>query len=220
MILQEIRDAVLAQLDMDTEELPNETLDLFIQDGYNRMIQMEQRWPFFQERWTLDAAADTVAYDRDPTIASIVSIYDLTGRYRLNHIDHGIAEDAYGDGSDTSGTPAYWSEWGGQIYLWPTPTDVRSYQIRGYRKPTDWVGAEGEVDADERLHIALVYFACALAYAQQEDEVLEGSYLQRFFQTVEMAREDVMRNSQQWRPVIMSGGVRPPAYTQIVIDVP
>ena len=44
----------------------------------------------------------------------------------------------------------------------------------GFRTPADWIaqGASGEVDADVRLHLPIVWYACSLGYAQQEDEVL------------------------------------------------
>ena len=217
MNLIELQDAVRTQLGVDVEELPNATVNLFLRDAFGRMTQLEQRWPFYQQTWPLTTIADTVAYPKDSTVSSIVSVYDLTGKWPLSHIDHTVAEQAYGDGTSDGGTPAYWSEWGGSVYLWPRPSGVRSYQIRGYRKPLDWITSGGGVDADERLHIALIYFAVSLAYAQQEDEVLEATYMQRYTATVQSAREDVMRDASQWRPVIMSGGVRPTIRNQVVL---
>jgi hypothetical protein len=78
--------------------------------------------------------------------------------------------------------------------------------IRGYRAPNDWVsgGASSEVDADTRLHIPVAYYACALGYAQQEDEVLEATYMKRYAESVALAKDSVMRT---WtaQPKILNG---------------
>lgn len=218
MNLQELRDAVRAQLDTDEDELPNTLVNLFLNDAYARTIQMEERWPFFESSWSLSSVADTSAYTLDTTISALVQVLDTASDFVLAQLDHAVATRAYGDGSASSGVPTYWSEWAGSIYLWPRPNTVRTYSLIGYRKPTDWIaaGASSEVDADSRLHLPLYYYAVSLVYAQQEDDILEAMYMNRYVQSVARARDDIMRVPQH-RPIVMSRG-RPHVSMMPVLD--
>ena len=51
MNLQELRDYVRTQLDVDEEELPNPLLDAYFSEGFERTIALEVRWPFYETRW-------------------------------------------------------------------------------------------------------------------------------------------------------------------------
>ena len=65
----------------------------------------------------------------------------------------------------------------------------------GFRKPSDWIagGASSDVDADERLHLPIAWYACSVGYAQQEDEVLEVTYQNRFRESVSIVQAAIMR---------------------------
>ena len=52
------------QLDMDDEELPNAMLDSYISEAYIRMMSMENRWPGFESRWTVNKVAGTADITR------------------------------------------------------------------------------------------------------------------------------------------------------------
>ena len=84
------------------------------------------------------------------------------------------------------------------------------YILRGYRKPLNWIGdgtnPAAVVDADERLHQLLVHYAIALAYAQQEDDVLEDVYMKRWQNNLNTHRHAIMQPSYS-RPLVLSGGM-------------
>ena len=206
MNLSEIRDAVRTQMDLDEDDLSNATLDMYIREGYNRTIQLERRWPFFESSWSVTSSGSSVSVPS--TLAGIASIRDTEENIRLIQIGSELAEDKF-YGNSSSGLPQYFSWWGSNITLYPTPTTDRGYTIRGWRKPTDWVagGAATEVDADERLHIPLFHYACSLAYAQLEDPELENTYMRRWAATAEQAHEDIMR-PQHHEPLVYNGGTR------------
>ena len=81
-------------------------------------------------------------------------------------------------------------------------------QIRGYRYPTDWIagGAGAVPDCDARLHMLLAHYAIALAYAQQEDEVLEDVYMKRWQAGFAAARNAIV-NPRHHRPLVFNGGL-------------
>jgi hypothetical protein len=203
---QELRDAVRAQLEVDDEELPDSRLDLYLADAFQRTIQQERKWPFLEMEWTLgipEGEPETIPAD----LAGIDHVY-MVGQDQLRFLDHGFAEENYGrDGS--VGHSRFYSVRNGKVYLWPAPfEDDVELLITGWRKPTDFFTADAgaEPDCDSRLHIPLIWAACALAQLANEDEVLDQSYVQKWEQGVVAARNDIMRPDPA-RARILHGGI-------------
>jgi hypothetical protein len=221
--LQQLRDAIRAQLDMDSEELPNALLDSYLQEGYTRTISMENRWPFFESAWTATSTGDTyVPVPANCNTQQIISLTDQVTGVRLMQIAPELAEDNFASGVSVT-QPVYYTIWGNQITLWPNYSgDPRDFTLRGYRLQGDWMigGASGEVDADPRLHQLLVHYAIGLAYAQQEDEVLEDVYMKRW-QASYLAAHNAICSPRHHRPLIMNGGLPyVPGYTPVQWNLP
>lgn len=187
MTLQELRDLVRSQMDVDELELPNSVLDVWFREGFTKAIAAERRWPFYASDWAIvftDGVATRPADLDDPESVRV-------GTTRLHRIEQFEGEDYFGS---STGEASYWSEWGESLHLWPATTGTATATVRGFRKPTDWVatGAASVVDADTRLHMAPAFYALAQAYLQQEDEVLSARYSQQFEETVARARNALM----------------------------
>jgi hypothetical protein len=210
--LQQLRDAVRRQLDVDEEELPNETVDDFLREAFSRTINFTNNWPFFESDWDVvkpeGALFAPIPANINPT--QLISLKDSETGYRLLQVDHGLAEDRFIDAYKQGTVYMYWSVWGGQIYFWPAPVDQseRTFHLRGHRMPTDWIaaGATGVPDCDERLHQLLIHYAIALAYAQQEDEVLEDVYMKRWQSNLNMIAGAILK-PRYHRPGVLSGGI-------------
>ena len=223
MNLQQLRDAIRVQLDMDSEELPNALLDSYLQEGYSRTIAMENRWPFFEATWTVGSTGTTtIDIPTDCNTQQITTLIDGQTGVRLMQIANELAEDNFVQGTTIS-QPIYYTIWGNQITLWPHYSgEPRSFHLRGYRLEKNWVaeGASAEVDADIRLHQLLIHYAIALAYAQQEDEVLEDVYMKRW-QSSYMAAHNAICSPRHHRPVIMNGGLPyVPGYSPVQWNLP
>jgi len=207
--LQQLRDAIRNQLDMDVEELPNALLDSYLQEGYTRTISMENRWPFFQIETTVTSdGGTTLTLPAGINVAEIVTLFDNVTGFLLMQIAPEMGEDNFISGAAVT-QPVYYTIWGDQITLWPHYSgDPRSFTLRGYRLESDWMsaGAGAEVDADPRLHILLAHYAIALSYAQQEDEVLEDTYMKRFMSGFSAAHAAIC-NPRHHRPLIYAGGL-------------
>lgn len=190
MNLQQMRDLVRTQLDLDDTDLPNLLLDAYLQEGYDRAIELEQRWPFFASQWDINFDANGVA--PMPVDANHVLMMTAGGRI-LDRIDARQAFEWFTP--DTIGSASAWTQINRQLQVYPAPGDVLAVHATGYRMGSDWIGegASGECDADRRLHIPICWYACSLAYAQQEDEVLEQTYLNRFKEGAALARDIIMR---------------------------
>jgi hypothetical protein len=205
--LQELRTYVRAQLDVEEEELPNDMTDAYLAEAYIRTMSMENRWPFFETSWEVGKpGTDSVLVL--PTDCDAGGLFSVrVNGARLVQVSNEQAEDSNAQMAGTT-TPGWYSLWGREMRLWPSPTADVTVYLRGYRMPSDWIsqGAGAEVDADVRLHRLLAHYAIALAYAQQEDEVLEDVYMKRW-QASFMAARNAICNPRHNRPLVFSGGM-------------
>lgn len=204
--LQDIRDRVRLQMDLDEDDLPDGVLDPFIREGFDHTFALEQAWPFFETVWELPLTSPATTLAKPATLGAPVSLRNVDSNKRLVHIDQRLAEDSF-EGTQAAGEPILFSLWGDTVYLWPHPTAAdRNYELRGYRKPA-WTGVAGdELDGDDRLHPAVAHYATALAYAQQEDPELEATYMQRWARSADEIRKDLMRPHHH-EPLVLNGGL-------------
>jgi hypothetical protein len=193
--LQQIREMVRTQLDLDETDLPDVLLDQYVRDGYQRMMNLETRWPTFEVVWPVSALAGATAVQQPDDALEVDSVMGADG-YPLQRVDRRWAEGMFNLVNPESGSPRFWFKLGVQLYLLPVPSTDQPLSIYGWRRPLDWVadGASAVVDADERLHLPIVWYCCSTGYAQQEDEVLEATYMNRFKESSALARDSVMKS--------------------------
>lgn len=213
---QEIRNLVWDIMDLEDVDLPGALVVQFIKDGFDRIINLERRWPFYETTYTLN----TVASQRDYPISGIgsgdlrevVSILDNSSAgNRLNIVSLDEAEAVWHGSFDVPTRPLLYAEWGEVIKLYPRPDTVYPLTIRGYRKPSYTWATDLTLspDCDERFHTALAYYAISQAYKRQEDSEMTQMYKQSFDEAVSLAKQDIMRPPSH-RPMIMSrGNVKP-----------
>lgn len=211
MDVQLLRSYTRAQMDVDETDLPDRLLNVYLQEAFDRTMAMTNQWPRVEAIWTITLlpgnTSTTLPVDLNvPSLLSVMS--QVNGGYRLSSIDQEKAEQNFSPLTQSSDTnPLYYSLWGGQLYLWPriSKADPFNLTIRGHRQPV-WTNNASDVpDLDPRLHVTLCYFALSLAYAQQEDEVLEAAYMARW--TRDLGQQlKVMMEPQHARPLVMHGG--------------
>ena len=192
MNLQQMRDLVRTQLDLDDTDLPDPLLDAYIQEGYDRVLELEQRWPFFEMRWTMDVPANGESLMPEDS-RFIEMLVTPNGRI-LPRVPARLAVMSFPPGQ--TGSPVCWTRINRSVVVLPGPGEAIVLTVLGYRMGSDWigiVGASGECDCDRRLHIPICWYAASAAYAQQEDEVLEATYMNRFKEGAAQARDAIMR---------------------------
>jgi len=192
--LQQMRDLVRTQLDLDGTDLPDPLLDAYLQEGYDRVIELEQRWPFFEAQW--DVVMDVSGVGTMPPDARVMELVIAPGGRLLRRIPGRLAVMTFPPGQANGGSPLYWTKLNRSFTILPNPGSIVTLTVYGFRMGNDWigvVGASGECDCDRRLHIPICWYAASLGYAQQEDEVLEATYLNRFKESSAQAREAIMR---------------------------
>lgn len=215
----DIRNRARAITELTSDDVSDSIIDMYARDGYERIINMERRWPSFETSTTFTASAN----DDEYTLASIsdlreiTSIVDASTGYRLDLIGYEQGEDVWANAG--TGRPQHWSLWAQSVKLWPTPDTTYTYRVRGYRKPTEWWNFDGvEVDADERLHAAIVYYVLSRLYQLQEDIEMSNFYAATFAESARSAHADIMRTPSQ-RPLVLNQGVPfgPSSYARYVV---
>lgn len=198
MTATELRQTVRDITDLDIEDLPDSLLNLYIRDGYYRILDLEKRWNFLEKSFTFNTIAEQKSYSissftGDP-ISEVISIVDPSGvGFRLDMVGYDEAERTYIGSYDTAGDPLFYAVWEGKIHLFPKPESARTLQVRAYREPTDWIGEDDVVDAAPSLHFALVYYACSRVYQRLEDSVMAAEYKRSFDEGVQLARTAIMK---------------------------
>jgi hypothetical protein len=203
-------------MDLEEVDLPAALIRQFMRDGFDRIINLERRWPFYESTYTLSTTAGQrdypISYIGDGDLREVVSILDNSSagnRLSITSIDD--AEALWHGSFDVPTRPLFYAEWGDTIKLYPKPDTVYPLSVRGYRKPSyTWtVDTTREPDLDYRFHTALAYYAISQAYKRQEDSEMTQQYKQSFDEAVQLAKTELMR-PPSGRPVIMSRGyVRP-----------
>jgi hypothetical protein len=192
MTAADIRSAVRSITDLDTTDLSDSLLDLYIRDGYYRILDTEKRWSFLEYSFDFNTRTGVRAYElstlTDEPMGQISSIVDNRGTgYRMDMIGFDMAEQTYIGSYDTNADPLFYALWGGSIHLYPKPNNVRTLTARGYREPLDWQTEGGDVDAIPSLHFPLVYYACSRVYQQLEDTAMAQMYKGAFDEGVALA---------------------------------
>lgn len=209
--LQNLRDLVRSTLDFTTDDLPDSRLDVYIRDGFYKIINQEQRWPFYENTYTLTTTAGQRAYtfaSIDANLLEVTSIVDNTSvGWRLEYRSQDELEEIFLGTLDSPQRPRYFSIWSQSVQLWPKPDTVYSFTLRGYRKPTDWVaqGSGATVDCDDRLHWGIALYALARVYAEQEDPEMSSFYMTEFGSVVANATDSIMR-APSYLPVALNRG--------------
>jgi len=213
MDVQTLRSYTRAQMDVDESDLPDTILNIYLQEAFDRTMAATNQWPQTETSWavTLLPGNTAVTLPPDLNIPSIVSVVTANGTnssYRLSYVDQEKAEQNFAPLSTAgAANPAYFSIWGGQMFLWPRLSLEAPFNLllRAHRQPV-WDNAASTIpDLDPRLHATLAYFALSLAYAQQEDDVLEGIYLARWTRDLGQQMKMIME-PQHARPMVMHGG--------------
>lgn len=211
------------------DDVTQNVVDTFIQEGYQRIVSLDNRFPWFQSSYTFDGIVDQHQYSTGFTrtlpstessitfddISEIISVTNETNSgNKLIYIDNFKAETVWTGTNDIAGIPAYFSLWAGTLQIWPKPDSVYTFTVRGYRKPSyAWLTDTGQnIDLNDEFHIMLVNFVVARLFQFQEDPQMAQVYMGQFESGIILQKDSLMApNSNQ--PLILSGGFETDPYS-------
>lgn len=210
LTLQQIRDYVRTSLDIEQDDLPDTLLDTYVREGSKRIERAEARWPFYEAAYDvgIDVGDDfTAKASIAPDLDQIAAIAHTAGSHPpLTWIGMDLMNELRSQRARV-GRPIHFSEWGGDVYWFPTPDVQYTMTVRGYRTAADWVsqGAGASPDMPDELHNTIAVWTLSKAYAQQEDPELAALYERQFSDELnEMRRRLVVTPHQQ--PLVLNGG--------------
>jgi hypothetical protein len=224
MDVSEIRGFIRNHMEVDEEELPDVLLNVYLQEAFDRTMAADNRWPRNEKTWSLSKVSGTLGITLPPDLnpPSIMSIVSVDNGYQLPIVNHENAESAFTPLTSAAvAIPVYVSVWDNKLWLWPQQALDTTYDltVRGYRQPVWTNGASDVPDLDPRLHATLAYFAISLAYAAQEDEILEGVYMARWDRDLKNQMRTIMEPVHN-RPLVLHGGAPVGGVPSFVIHPP
>ena len=213
--LDEIRQVVRTALDVDAEELPDLLIDTWCREASRHVRQKRRRWPHLECSWSIATVADQAEYPLADIGSSsmdqvdVLAAVKLEGYVPMKWISPDDA-DTFFVGNEAGSTPTHWSLHAQSLVLYPTPTEVVTVQVRGYRKMADWVAGENSYlpDVPDDFEDVIFNWVLGRAYQQQEDPDMGVMYLdlaEELLQT--LASVDTAAPAAQ--PLVIGGGIRP-----------
>jgi hypothetical protein len=231
LTLAQMRDFVaqLSDLEIGTTENVDIQLDLvngFIKEGFQKVVAISVRWPYYQTTYTLGIAQGIRPYTSfvqtqptaigNPTkaitdILQIISVVNSDSTYSGNsliYLDQAKCESIWVGTNDQPGPPAYYSVWADQLNIWPKPDNNYSFTIRGYRNPSlAWLSdANTAIDISPQLQLPLVNYVMARVFQYQEDNEMAQAYMRNFEQGIAVLENNLTASNSN-RQLIMSGGL-------------
>ena len=210
MTRSDIINSVRAITEMDSSDVSDAVLQLYIRDGYNRIIDLERRWNFLEVSFGMTTTAEQQAYTINDFTAhdmrEVISILDQDN-VRLDYISYDVAEEQFLVSEESFNDPQFYAMWADQIHLFPVPSSTITLLVRGYRTPNDWVTDNTIVDGPDAFDIPLVYYAVSRVYQAQEELQTAAIYERSFSDAIALARRDLTRPPSA-SPTVLAGGPR------------
>lgn len=204
----DIIDNVRAITEMDAADVSDSVIEIYLRDGYNRIIELERRWRFLECKFTLTTSAGVQEYTPDDftadEIREVISIVD-GDHFRLQYVDYDAIEELLFNNPLSTAIPQFYTFWDEKLVLFPIPNSAYSLTVRAYRNPIDWVTDDAAPDGSAAFDMALVYYAISRIYQAQEELNTAASYERMYADSVTLARRDLTRPPSA-APVVFAGG--------------
>lgn len=208
--LQGYRDYVYEYMDLESLDVPESLIDVWVEEGYRKIIEVIRRWPFFEMSATVDTVTDQRAYDLP---GQMIDVRAIEAPWQvLEYIDYHEARDKFHlySGNISRGTARAYSIWAGKIQIWPLPDSPETLQVDGYRGPTDWIaaGAGAVPDFPEEFEDALLAWVMYRAHMQQDDTELAEVDRRDFEEILDSLVSHQFQNPSAFPLVVGGGGYR------------
>lgn len=207
MTLQSYRDYVREWFDLDETDLTDNIIDQWVKDGFNRIHRLSRRLPYFEDTTSVVYVSGQQTYDISLDTVSVAS--DGTWGV-LEEMEHDAARRHYQviGGSTTSGRPQVWSQWKGQLELWPMPNISGTLTLDGYRTAADWFDPGSSPDLPSDFDQCILDWVMSRAYKHEDDPEMCQLSAQDFQQSVSLIMQNYMTDTSG-APTIINRRRRP-----------
>lgn len=219
--LQQFRDLVRETLDLDDRDLSDALVDSWLREGLER-AQGAREWSFYETSWSFSTVADDENYTFAAVAAAHPSGYEIEEirsvrgqRWPLRPMPLEEMDRRSPQSAERSGTPTHWTTFSTNLFVYPTPSAAENHQVRGIRKPADFVTAGDPAeshDMPQEFDSVILNWAIGRAYAHQ-DEPQSAVY----YADLSQIRLDELITRFDEAPIpsdfVMNGGVSTPEFS-------
>lgn len=200
----EIRAYARTYFDLSSADLPDMILDGFMRAGYLRICNSRFEHVWLQASESKVYAAGQVS--QSTALRRVVGVRAGSRPMPLRYIDHQEIQ-VRPEASSVASTPLWWSWWGGQVFIYPTPSAAITVRLDGFAAPShSWVGQPSQSPPllpDDYEPALLSWVLCETAKWQQ-DAQSANNFAQDF--SIELEETNARFTSIQGVPVVMNGG--------------
>jgi hypothetical protein len=197
-ILTQIRTA----LDSDSTELPDAACIYWINEAENRCYEAIKDSSFFRASTANNSSAATALL----TVTTVTEPVAILGPlWELVPIDYESALRRWPLNADptaatrTTGEPTHWSvtytTGAAVVQLWPAPTAVESFIVKGYRAFVPIAAGTDMPDFPTQIQFLLGEYACSKAYVLQQDATSAQLVMARFEGELDIIQRQLNRPS-------------------------
>jgi hypothetical protein len=212
MTLSEMQEFVRRHADADAEDAPNSSLEVYGRIAYNDILSRRNGWPHLAVSYTLTTVAGQSEYNLSAMSGTdmdiITSVVDqVTMGRRLVYMTQADADIAFGTPvASSSDLAVAFSVVGNQVVLYPTPSTVKTYRVRGFRTAVAWPNGAGSTpDLPGALHEAIAWYMLSSYFLAQEDTQLAGVYMQEYETMVDRHLKNETTREYSTRSMVMGG---------------
>lgn len=212
MTFDEMCAFVRTHADADTIDAPTSSLMVYARMAYNDILARRSGWPHLEVAYTLTTAANQPEYAfttfSSADLDVLTGVIDNTniGR-RLVAITRSDADLLYSNTSVVGASNAvHYTLRGSNVVLFPTPTSIRTYLVRGYRTAVAWPTTAGSIpDLPRVFDEVICWFMLSQYYLSQEDAALASMYMNEYQQQADRWVRSENMKTQTFKPNIMGG---------------
>ena len=210
--LSELRSAVRDQLQCSTTELPDGTIDRWL-DQASAHIHSYTDWNWLDTTWELSTASIYTDYSQIVDADGYVPKHPrniLIGDNRLEWISEEELRHAIGLWGASESEPTHWSTRAGRtLILAPQPDQAYSLTITGFRARKDWTSdgvAANTPDMPDDFDSLLEFYALFRGYMRKRDPETAMTHWGMYVQQMELLDRDLNAAHHGNKPIIMNRG--------------
>ena len=196
MQIPEMRTYVRDYIDLDSTDLPDSLIDVWLTEAYGRIQDYHHQWPWL-----------SVEGQQYTTTTGEINIYDwrMVTSVRLDdrtllELPHSVAHQRWPQHTNTtSDKPSHYSVSHSRsfpdnktLFLWPRPASSVTVFVAGIVHPANWTPASGFFELDTRLLPLLARWALAAAYEREGDLRLAAELRNQFFAELESYKQRII----------------------------
>lgn len=208
MNLSEMQDFVRAQADTDVSDAPDAVLSVYARAAYRDIQARVFPWPDKKVAYTLATVPGLFGYPLSglPGPGDLQFVVSVASQTEVLMYVTPEQMRELRAGSSASGTPTVYTVDFGEIRFWPTPGDVTTFAVSGYRAFRDWPSGSDEPDLPRGFDEPICWYMLARFYQAQEDLELSQTYLRDYETAISQQIGSSLRSSSVTAGPMIFGG--------------